>query len=51
MIGPGVPSSPLEPHDCRMFARKEDGGPGVLPGETSHKCDVCGAKVDVSGGG
>lgn len=47
MIGPGVPSSPLESHDCRMFLRKEESGPGVLAGETSHKCDICGATVEV----
>lgn len=47
MIGPGVPSHPLEAHDCRMFARKHDDGPPGLGG-SCYKCDVCGATLDLS---
>lgn len=43
-----LPSSPLEAHDCRMFARRI--GLDGFGAPVEHECDVCGARLSFGSG-
>lgn len=47
-LGPAIPASPLDPHDCRMFARRV--GLEGFGAPVGHECDICGARLSFGGG-